>query len=353
MQLNVKHGRIQDEPTELIVVNLFEGVMTPGGATGAVDSALKGMISDVLASGDFKGKLNSTLVFYPRGLIGAKRVLLAGLGKAEKFGLDQARQVAATVAKKARELGVNDFSTIVHGAGIGGLAVPDAAQALAEGTLLGSYRFGEFKQPDENAREVQSVSIVEADPGKLDEVREGVRVGQIIATPHIGNLSEETARKNTYLFAKEVIPYLRDIWAAGYIWADAPGSTDSHSNLVAGKFIMSVEGFGNSWNDFWPKLRIASRSPGFIVTSCPTLEIPARLREFSARAERVKSSMGVSASWEGSWRTAITGLKVPVDPSSPNPERCRKCCVKISAACVNASFGWMVPSVQTSIIRRS
>src|SRR5947209_7532406 len=100
MQLNVKHGRIQDEPTELIVVNLFEGVMTPGGATGAVDGALNGMIRDVLASGDFKGKLNSTLVFYPRDLIGAKRVLLVGLGKAEKFGLDQARQAAATAAKK-------------------------------------------------------------------------------------------------------------------------------------------------------------------------------------------------------------------------------------------------------------
>jgi putative aldouronate transport system substrate-binding protein len=50
---------------------------------------------------------------------------------------------------------------------------------------------------------------------------------------------------------KAAVGYLRDIWAAGYLWADAPGSTDSRSNLVAGKFIMSVEGFGNSWNDFW------------------------------------------------------------------------------------------------------
>ncbi len=181
MHLTVKHGRIQDEPSDLIVVNLFEGVMAPGGATGAVDSALDGMIADVLTSGDFKGKLNGTLVVYPRGLIGAKRVLLVGLGKSEKFGLDQARQAAATTAKKARELGAKDFSTIVHGAGIGGLAVQDAAQALAEGTLLGLYVFNEFKRPDDNAREVESVNVVEADPSKLDDVKEGVRVGQIIA----------------------------------------------------------------------------------------------------------------------------------------------------------------------------
>jgi alkanesulfonate monooxygenase SsuD/methylene tetrahydromethanopterin reductase-like flavin-dependent oxidoreductase (luciferase family) len=48
---------------------------------------------------------------------------------------------------------------------------------------------------------------------RLREVVTELRVGQLIATPHIGNLSEETARKNTFLFATEVIPYLRDIWA--------------------------------------------------------------------------------------------------------------------------------------------
>lgn len=50
---------------------------------------------------------------------------------------------------------------------------------------------------------------------------------------------------------KAAVGFLRDVVANGYMWADAPGSTDSRSNLVAGKFIMSVEGFGNSWNDFW------------------------------------------------------------------------------------------------------
>ena len=48
---------------------------------------------------------------------------------------------------------------------------------------------------------------------RIRELVTELRVGQLIATPHIGDLSEEIARKNTYLFAKEVIPYLRDIWA--------------------------------------------------------------------------------------------------------------------------------------------
>ncbi|HZQ38880.1 MAG TPA: LLM class flavin-dependent oxidoreductase [Dehalococcoidia bacterium] len=52
---------------------------------------------------------------------------------------------------------------------------------------------------------------------RMRELVKELRVGQIIATPHIGNLSEETARKNTYLFAREVIPHLRDVWAE---WPD-------------------------------------------------------------------------------------------------------------------------------------
>ncbi|MBI3733204.1 MAG: leucyl aminopeptidase, partial [Chloroflexi bacterium] len=181
MKLNVRLGQIQNEASDLIVVNLFEGVTMPGGATGAVDAALQGMIADVLASGDFKGRLNATTVFYPRGAIQAKRVLLVGLGKAEKFGLDQARQVAATAAKKARELGAKTYATIVHGAGIGGLAVQDAAQALAEGTLLGLYQYKEYKKADDNGGEVGGVTIVEYDAAKLDDIQEGVRVGRAIA----------------------------------------------------------------------------------------------------------------------------------------------------------------------------
>ncbi len=185
MEFNVKHGRIQDEPAELIVVNVFEDELALAGAAAVVDQALGGIIADVLADGDFKGKLNASLVFYPRGKMAAKRVLLVGLGKEGKFGLDAARQAAATAARKARDLGVKDYATIVHGAGSGMLAPAAAAQALAEGTLLGLYRYGEYKSAADNGAAVEQVTIVEGDPARVDDVREGVRVGRAIAEGQI------------------------------------------------------------------------------------------------------------------------------------------------------------------------
>ncbi|MBV9597895.1 MAG: hypothetical protein JOZ87_13625 [Chloroflexi bacterium] len=58
---------------------------------------------------------------------------------------------------------------------------------------------------------------------------------------------------------KAAVGYLRDMWAGGVIWPDAPSSNDARANFVGKKFATCVEGFGNSWNDFW--LRGLNQNP--------------------------------------------------------------------------------------------
>ena len=48
---------------------------------------------------------------------------------------------------------------------------------------------------------------------RLRELITDLRIGQLIATPHMGNVREEVAAENTRLFGYEVAPYLRDLWA--------------------------------------------------------------------------------------------------------------------------------------------
>jgi putative aldouronate transport system substrate-binding protein len=51
---------------------------------------------------------------------------------------------------------------------------------------------------------------------------------------------------------KAAVAYVRDLWTSGLIWPDAPNTTiDQRSAFVGKKFGFCVEGFGNSWNDFW------------------------------------------------------------------------------------------------------
>ena len=74
MNVSVQQGGIQTVEAEAIVVNLFKGVTEPTGATGVVNKALAGAISELIEAGDLKGKFElvgrdkgvSALVTFPK-----------------------------------------------------------------------------------------------------------------------------------------------------------------------------------------------------------------------------------------------------------------------------------------------
>ena len=61
-------GDIAHIASDAAIVNLFEGVQRPGGATGAVDRALGELISELIVDGEITGKRgNSVLIHTPPG----------------------------------------------------------------------------------------------------------------------------------------------------------------------------------------------------------------------------------------------------------------------------------------------
>jgi leucyl aminopeptidase len=181
MKLQVVQGKIQENSADTLIVNLFEGVTTPAGATGAVDRALKGAIGEMIASGDLRGKTGELGVLYPRGVILARRVIVVGLGKPEALELEGLRRAAAVAIRKARELGAKEVATIVHGAGAGGIKLSDATQAVVEGTLLGLYRYNApTQQPPEPPDSIETTALVEADGTKVAEIETAARVAETI-----------------------------------------------------------------------------------------------------------------------------------------------------------------------------
>ncbi|MHB8604794.1 MAG: leucyl aminopeptidase family protein [Thermoplasmatota archaeon] len=186
----VEQGRIESVQADAIIVNLFEGVTKPAGATGAVDAATGGALSTYISRAKFKGEFKETAWVFPDGL-GAPRVLLVGLGKKADLTLDRVRQVAARAAKTARDHDVKRLATIVHGAGIGGLKPRDAAQAVVEGSLLALYKFETYKS-EKGKREgkgggepakvdVEELVLVSPTKAEADAFRDAVHVGTVIA----------------------------------------------------------------------------------------------------------------------------------------------------------------------------
>jgi leucyl aminopeptidase len=184
VKIEVRQGAIRKARSDLIAVNIFEDATELGGATAAVDLALNGQIRQLLAWGDFKGKLNEVALLYPGEGVPAKRVMIVGLGKCEEFDLDRVRQVSATAARKAQSLGITEYVTIVHGAGAAGLDRTQAAQAVAEGTILSQYRFDQHRTEKEDQacpKELQRVQVMVLDPEQVPAVEQGVRAGEAIA----------------------------------------------------------------------------------------------------------------------------------------------------------------------------
>ena len=181
MEIKVVAGDVTKLDVDAAVVNLFEGVKRPGGATGAMDKALDGAITSLIEEGEITGKKNEVVPIHTFGKIKPKRAVIVGLGKQEKFTQDTVREIMATTCRFLRSRGVKRVATIVHGAGIGGLEPSGAAQAIVEGSLLGLYRFSRYKGGDEDKREITEIQIVEVDRGKIPALESGRDKGIVLA----------------------------------------------------------------------------------------------------------------------------------------------------------------------------
>ena len=202
LEISVVHSDVTKIETDVLVVNLFKGVSSPGGATGAVDKALFGLITDLISEGEVTGTLNElTLIHTPSSAyadFAPDRVLIAGLGSDDSFDTDAIRKVSASVIRKLRAAGIKHASTIVHGAGIGGLDPRAASQAVVEGALLGAYRFLKYRTTDKNRKpDLSKFTLVEADDRKITKIEEGIVRGQIYAGAEIlsRDLVNEPANK--------------------------------------------------------------------------------------------------------------------------------------------------------------
>lgn len=195
MDIRTEAADIRTIEADAIVVNLFEGVTEPGGATGAVDQALGGQIRSLIQAGDFSGKADSTLLIYAQEALGAPRVLVVGLGKREEFDLHAVRRASAVAARSLARLGsVKRMATIVHGAGVGGLDAAAAAQAVAEGTLMATYIPIHYRRNQETSS-LTVCTVVESNQDRLDDVNMGAQRGEIIgrAVNRARNLVQEPA----------------------------------------------------------------------------------------------------------------------------------------------------------------
>jgi leucyl aminopeptidase len=155
--ISARSGAPEETAADTRVVGVFEGQTLD-------DPALQRLIE----LGEAKRALKKVAVAHedaPGG--GQRRVLVAGLGKRDEFGPEQARVAAAAAAGRAKELGAVSLSW----ASPGGEGI---ASALVEGTLLKLYSFDRFKsKPNEDGDGGLESLEVAGESVDADEVEHG------------------------------------------------------------------------------------------------------------------------------------------------------------------------------------
>jgi leucyl aminopeptidase len=172
VSVRIERASLTGVRTPLLVVNLFEGVDEPAGATGAVDEALGGLIGRLIADGEIRGTLGEITIVHNQGdraRLAAERLAVVGLGKRDDLDLEALRVASATAARKARDLRVGRYATVVHGAGAGGLEPRVAARTVVEASLMSLYTYQHFKTPPSDPLPtIDEIALIERDDARAE-----------------------------------------------------------------------------------------------------------------------------------------------------------------------------------------
>jgi leucyl aminopeptidase len=187
MTIQPTNTALLDWTGDTLAVGLFEDAGELTGDLVGLDDKCAGIIKEIIAEEEFKGKANSTTVIRLSATHSVRKVILVGLGKPEDLKLETLRRVAATVARTAKKQKTKTL----------GISLPlwnndpaTTAQALTEGIELALYQDNRFKSEIEDKNPpIETIDLLglagqEAAITRANQIVAGVILArQLVAAP--------------------------------------------------------------------------------------------------------------------------------------------------------------------------
>lgn len=174
MDWTIASGDITRATAEALAVPVGEGrALGPVGA--ALDAAMGGGLSRLLAETNFTGRANAVRTVYTFGQAPVRFLTLVGTGAAGP-SLDGVRTQAAQAAKSAREAGATSLALALPAA----LDAAAAARAAVEGVLLATYTYTRYKSEAGNNKRLATVHLYVAE-GQAAAAQAGLGQGEAVA----------------------------------------------------------------------------------------------------------------------------------------------------------------------------
>jgi len=168
---------------DALILPLTERDKPLRGAARRLDVALRGAIAQAIQNAAFRGKFRERLPLYPLGRFGVMRLLLIGLGKASELTQDRLRQATGEALRHLRGLKARKVGIACEDSAWKSLSSATISQAIAEGALLGLYRFDAYKGKETHAdiREIETLTLLPADREAIRAFKGGIGRGEVLA----------------------------------------------------------------------------------------------------------------------------------------------------------------------------
>ncbi len=166
---------VDEIPADAAAVFVFAGQKAPAGIS---NRKLRDDLAALMAEERFEGKSGQSVVWAPNGQYPARRYIVVGLGKKEKFGPGGLRDAVAGAARKAEAVRAKRLALEMPGDGASRLAPKDRAAAVVEGVMLGTYKFDRYLS-DEAKKSYPPEEVTISSSLPPAPLKEGIRLGTV------------------------------------------------------------------------------------------------------------------------------------------------------------------------------
>lgn len=155
IRIQVDAGKVAGLKADTVVIPIARRGETPSSLPSGLadlDRRMAGRLSDALVSGDFKASVGERLAVYGPRDGDLVRCIFIGLGEAEKIDDAALRAFGGRVGRETIRSGVGRVALVIPSGP--GLAPERSAPLLAEGVLLGGYKFDRYQKtsPENGAK---------------------------------------------------------------------------------------------------------------------------------------------------------------------------------------------------------
>ena len=162
----------QVETESLVAVVLDRGTKEKTDVyVATADASVQSAAAEVIRAGDVKAKsFEITVLHQPK--LKAKRLLLIGGGKADKFTAFDLRRLAGAAVRALKPRGIRSLAFVVPD----GLTAPEAVKAITEGAFIGNFDPDTYKSDRKN-QQIDALTVVASgDQGGLQNALDEGRI---------------------------------------------------------------------------------------------------------------------------------------------------------------------------------